>query len=163
MRKSLFLIALILISHISCTFNKYYNNDSVKTRKQQSIKNNEESIINFDEVKINFKESPLLNKKWIYANVSVNGKEYPPKIEERNNYFIFKEANQLEEMKSGKIVKGKWEYMPYGKLIILFSEDRSSYYPTRIVKLTQSELWLQIFSLELMTMIIIKYDSGSIY
>ena len=45
MRKSLFLISLILISHISCTFNKYYNIDSGKTRKQQSIKNNEESVI----------------------------------------------------------------------------------------------------------------------
>ena len=60
------------------------------------------------------------------------------------------------------MVKGAWEYMPYGKLIVLYYENKSIYIPARIAMLSQSELWLQIFSLELTTTVITKYKACSI-
>ena len=79
------------------------------------------------------------------------------KKKQRGNYFIFKENNQKDEVKSGKKINGSWEYLPHGKFIMFYDVDKIIYVPARIVKLTEKELWLNIFMIEKMKIVTFVY------
>ena len=136
---------------------KYDKKDHHKWSKKEHTFETKTMI--FEEIEIDFEKTPLLNKKWTYTKLIINDKEYPAENNEKGNYFIFKENNQKDEVKSGKKINGSWEYLSHGKFIMFYSEDKTIYVPARIVKITATELWLKIFSIEKMKMITIIYIS----
>ena len=105
------------------------------------------------------KSEDLLNTKWRLTNYVVGVQTLPVEKQRKKDYYIFKEDNQKKEMLYGKIVPGTWEYLPHGKFIMLYSDDKEIYVPARIKVLTSTALHLSIFDINSMRLITLVYRS----
>ena len=105
------------------------------------------------------KYDDLLNTKWLLSNYIIGSRELPIEKKRKKDYYIFKENNQKEERLFGEKVSGTWEYLPHGKFIMFYSDDKEIYVPARIRLLTPTTLHLSIFDINSMRLITLVYRS----
>jgi hypothetical protein len=91
----------------------------------------------------------------------IDGLSLPIERKRKNDYQIFKPNNKREEMLFGKTLTDvSWEYLPYGKFIMLYSKTTDVYIPARITELEKNkELRLTFLDINTMKLVTVIYQA----
>jgi|TARA_Y100001970_G_C14090390_1_gene779707 hypothetical protein len=107
------------------------------------------------------KYEDLINIKWQMKRYVIDGLSLPIERKRKNDYQIFKPNNKREEMLFGKTLTDvSWEYLPYGKFIMLYSKTTDVYIPARITELEKNkELRLTFLDINTMKLVTVIYQA----
>ncbi|MEC7871578.1 MAG: hypothetical protein VYA83_02875 [Candidatus Neomarinimicrobiota bacterium] len=107
------------------------------------------------------KYEDLINIKWQMKRYVIDGLSLPIERKRKNDYQVFKPNNKREEMLFGKTLTDvSWEYLPYGKFIMLYSKTTDVYIPARITELEKNkELRLTFLDINTMKLVTVIYQA----
>jgi len=107
------------------------------------------------------KYEDLINIKWQMKRYVIDGLSLPIERKRKNDYQIFKPNNKREEILFGKTLTDvSWEFLPYGKFIMMYSKTTDVYIPARITELEKNkELRLTFLDINTMKLVTVIYQA----
>ena len=117
------------------------------------------SSFSFSQDEIKYED--LINVKWQMKRYVIDGLSLPIERKRKKDYQIFKPNNKREEMLFGKTLTDvSWEYLPYGKFIMMYSKTTDVYIPARITELEKNkELRLTFLDINTMKLVTVIYEA----
>jgi hypothetical protein len=117
------------------------------------------SSFSFSQDEIKYED--LINVKWQMKRYVIDGLSLPIERKRKKDYQIFKPNNKREEMLFGKtLIDVSWEYLPYGKFIMMYSKTTDVYIPARITELEKNkELRLTFLDINTMKLVTVIYEA----
>ncbi len=117
------------------------------------------SSFSFSQDEIKYED--LINIKWQMKRYVIDGLSLPIERKRKNDFQIFKPNNKREEMLFGKTLTDvSWEYLSYGKFIMLYSKTTDVYIPARITELEKNkELRLTFLDINTMKLVTVIYEA----
>jgi len=117
------------------------------------------SSFSFSQDEIKYED--LINVKWQMKRYVIDGLSLPIERKRKKDYQIFKPNNKREEMLFGKTLTDvSWEYLPYGKFIMMYSKTTDVYIPARITELEKNkELRLTFLDINTMKLVTVIYQA----
>jgi len=117
------------------------------------------SSFSFSQDEIKYED--LINIKWQMKRYVIDGLSLPIERKRKKDYQIFKPNNKRDEMLFGKTLTDvSWEYLPYGKFIMMYSKTTDVYIPARITELEKNkELRLTFLDINTMKLVTVIYQA----
>ncbi len=117
------------------------------------------SSFSFSQDEIKYED--LINVKWQMKRYVIDGLRLPIERKRKKDYQIFKPNNKREEMLFGKTLTDvSWEYLSYGKFIMMYSKTTDVYIPARITELEKNkELRLTFLDINTMKLVTVIYEA----
>ena len=117
------------------------------------------SSFSFSQDEIKYED--LINVKWQMKRYVIDGLSLPIERKRKKDYQIFKPDNKREEMLFGKTLTDvSWEYLSYGKFIMMYSKTTDVYIPARITELEKNkELRLTFLDINTMKLVTVIYEA----
>ena len=117
------------------------------------------SSFSFSQDEIKYED--LINVKWQMKRYVIDGLSLPIERKRKKDYQIFKPNNKREEMLFGKtLIDVSWEYLSYGKFIMMYSKTTDVYIPARITELEKNkELRLTFLDINTMKLVTVIYEA----
>jgi|TARA_B100001250_G_scaffold211482_1_gene181450 hypothetical protein len=117
------------------------------------------SSFSFSQDEIKYED--LINVKWQMKRYVIDGLSLPIERKRKKDYQIFKPNNKREEMLFGKTLTDvSWEYLSYGKFIMMYSKTTDVYIPARITELEKNkELRLTFLDINTMKLVTVIYEA----
>jgi hypothetical protein len=117
------------------------------------------SSFSFSQDEIKYED--LINVKWQMKRYVIDGLSLPIERKRKKDYQIFKPNNKREEMLFGKALTDvSWEYLSYGKFIMMYSKTTDVYIPARITELEKNkELRLTFLDINTMKLVTVIYEA----
>ena len=117
------------------------------------------SSFSFSQDQIKYED--LINVKWQMKRYVIDGLSLPIERKRKKDYQIFKPNNKREEMLFGKTLTDvSWEYLSYGKFIMMYSKTTDVYIPARITELEKNkELRLTFLDINTMKLVTVIYEA----
>ena len=117
------------------------------------------SSFSFSQDEIKYED--LINVKWQMKRYVIDGLSLPIERKRKKDYQIFKSNNKREEMLFGKTLTDvSWEYLSYGKFIMMYSKTTDVYIPARITELEKNkELRLTFLDINTMKLVTVIYEA----
>ena len=117
------------------------------------------SSFSFSQDEIKYED--LINVKWQMKRYVIDGLSLPIERKRKKDYQIFKPNNKREEMLFGKsLTDVSWEYLSYGKFIMMYSKTTDVYIPARITELEKNkELRLTFLDINTMKLVTVIYEA----
>jgi len=117
------------------------------------------SSFSFSQDEIKYED--LINIKWQMKRYVIDGLSLPIERKRKNDYQIFKPNNKREEILFGKTLTDvSWEFLPYGKFIMMYSKTTDVYIPARITELEKNkELRLTFLDINTMKLVTVIYQA----